>query len=107
MTVIRVEAPPRAYEVMVGPIAGGIGRIRDISANSKPILVSEPKVFALHGAAVAEALQADPILIPEGEAAKDWAQLHELLAAMARLGALAHLHFDHAERGAMGWRGCR
>lgn len=86
MTIIRVDVPPRAYDVMVGPLAGGIERIRDLAPKSKPILVSEPKVFALHGSALAEALEADPILIPEGEAAKDWHQLHALLAAMARLG---------------------
>ena len=86
MTVIRVDVPPRPYDVLVGPLAGGIERILDISGKSRPILVSEPKVFALYGSAVAEALQADPILVPEGEAAKDWQQLHGLLAAMARLG---------------------
>jgi 3-dehydroquinate synthase len=85
MTVIRVDVPPRSYEVAVGPLAGGIDRIRAMAGTSKPILVSEPKVFALHGTAVAEALQADPILVPEGEAAKDWQQLHALLEAMARL----------------------
>jgi 3-dehydroquinate synthase len=86
MTVIRVDVPPRPYDVLVGPLAGGIERILDMSGKSRPILVSEPKVFALYGSAVAEALQADPILVPEGEAAKDWQQLHGLLAAMARLG---------------------
>lgn len=87
MTVIRVELLLRAYEVMVGPLAAGIDRIRDIAGKAKPILVSEPKVFALYGAAIAEALQASPILLPEGEAAKDWQQLHELLSAIAGLGA--------------------
>ncbi len=86
MTIVRVDVPPRAYEVMVGPLAGGIERIRDIGPKSRPILISEPRVFGLYGQAVAEALQADPILVPEGEAAKDWQQLHTLLEAMARLG---------------------
>ena len=86
MTVIRVDVAPRAYDVLVGPLEAGVDRIRDLVGPSKPILVSEPKVFGLIGQAVAEALQADPILVPEGEAAKDWDQLHNLLAAMARLG---------------------
>ncbi|HYC96146.1 MAG TPA: 3-dehydroquinate synthase family protein [Sphingomicrobium sp.] len=86
MTIIRIDVPPQGYEVAVGPLAGGIDRIRDIARKSKPILVSEPRVFGLHGHAFAEALQADPILVAEGAAAKDWQQLHELLAAMARLG---------------------
>ena len=86
MTVIRVEVPPRAYDVVIEPLAGGIDRIRGIAGRSKPILVSEPKVFGLYGATLAEALQADPILVPEGEAAKDWQQLHLLLDGIARLG---------------------
>jgi 3-dehydroquinate synthase len=86
MTIIPVDLSPRGYEVIVGPLAGGIDRIRDIAARSRPILVSEPRVFGLFGAAIAEALQADPILVPEGEAAKDWQQLHGLLSAMAELG---------------------
>ena len=86
MTIIRVDVPPRAYDVMVGPLAGGIDRIRDLLGKSKPILISEPKVFGLYGQTVAEALQADPILVPEGEAAKGWDELHSLLAAMAKLG---------------------
>ena len=85
MTIVRVDVPPRAYEVVIGPLAGSIQRIRDLAGRSRPILVSEPKVFGLHGRAVGEALQADPILVPEAEAAKDWTQLHALLAAIAKL----------------------
>lgn len=83
MTVIRVEIPPRGYDVLVGPIEAGLERIRDLARSARPILVSEPKVFALHGTTIAEALGAAPILVPEGEAAKDWIQLHLLLAAFA------------------------
>lgn len=86
MTTIRVEVPPRGYDVVVGPLAGGIDRIRDLAGQSQPILVSEPKVFGISGQAVGEALQARPILVPEGEAAKDWDQLHALLEAIDKLG---------------------
>lgn len=85
MTVILVDVPPRSYEVVVGPLAGGLARIRHIAAGSKPILVSEPKVFGLYGPDIADALQADPILVPEGEAAKDWDRLRKLLEGMAKL----------------------
>jgi len=85
MTNIRVEAGPHGYDVMVGPVEAGIERILDLGGVAAPILVSEPRVFALHGGAVAEALGAQPILVPEGEAAKDWDSLHELLANFARL----------------------
>lgn len=85
MTVIRVDVPPRSYDVIVGPIESAMDRIRDLARGERPILISEPKVFSLHGAAIAEALGADPILLPEGEAAKDWAQLHMVLAALSDL----------------------
>ena len=85
MTDIRIDVPPRPYDAVVGPLAGGIDRIRGLAGKAKPILVSEPRVFGLHGAALGEALQADPILVPEGEAAKDWHELHALLAGFAKL----------------------
>lgn len=85
MTIIPVDVPPRAYEVVVGSLAGGIERIRDLAGKSRPILVSEPRVFGLYGTPLGEALGADPILVPEGEAAKDWQQLQRLLEAIARL----------------------
>jgi 3-dehydroquinate synthase len=85
MTNIRVEAGPRGYDVMVGPIEAGIERILDLGQAAAPVLVSEPRVFALHGAAIAESLGAQPILVPEGETAKDWDGLHDLLSEFARL----------------------
>lgn len=84
MTVVRVDAHPQSYDVVIGPIEAGIERIRDMARDARPILVSEPRVFALHGASVAEAIGADPILVPEGEAAKDWEQLHLLLTELAQ-----------------------
>ncbi len=80
MTIVRVEVPPIGYDVLVGPIEAAIERIRDASHGAGAILVSEPRVFALHGAKFADVIDADPILVPEGEAAKDWAVLHDLLS---------------------------
>ena len=67
MTVIRVDARARGYEVMVGPIEAGIERILDLAQGATPVLVSEPRVFALHGTSVAEALGAQPILVLTGK----------------------------------------
>ena len=83
MTLIRIETPAGSYDVIVGPVEAGIEKIRDLSRGAAPLLVSDAKVFALHGTRIADALGATPILVPEGEAAKDWAQLHALLAALA------------------------
>lgn len=83
MTIIHVDLPQRGYDVLVGPAAAGLERIPDLSRGTAPIMVSEPRVFGLFGTAIAENLGADPILIPEGEAAKDWDVLHQLLARLA------------------------
>ena len=83
MTIVRVDLSNRGYDVLIGPVDAGYDRIRDLAAGAAPILVSEPRVFALHGAGIAEALGADPILVSEGEAAKDWASLNQLFAALA------------------------
>ena len=87
MTAIRVDLPHRGYDVLVGPVEAGFDRIRDLSRNAPPILVSEPRVFALHGTAIADALGADPIIVPEGESAKEWATLHRLLGELAKRDA--------------------
>ena len=86
MTVIRVDTPQGAYDVLVGPFEAGLDRMLDLARGSAAVLVSEPRVFALHGARIAEALGADPVLVPTGEAAKDWGALHKLLAALADRG---------------------
>ena len=87
MTVISIEATAHHYDVIVGPVEAGLDRIRDLARGASPILVSDVRVFALHGAKIAEALGADPVLVPEGEAAKCWNHLHELLGALAERGA--------------------
>ena len=85
MRRIPVVAGAAAYDVLVGPIDQACDRL---AALGDLILVSEPKVFALHGErAVALLGCAPPILLPEGEAAKQWDVLHDLLAKLAKRGA--------------------
>ena len=74
-----------AYDVLVGPI----GQAHDaLAALGQLILVSEPRVFALHGERIVALLGcAPPILLPEGETAKQWDVLHDLLAKLAQRGA--------------------
>ncbi|WP_294123838.1 3-dehydroquinate synthase family protein [Sphingomonas sp.] len=87
MTTIRVDLGPGSYDVLIGPVEAGLERIRDLAGGATPILISEPKLFALHGQAIAERLGSEPILLPEGEAAKDWAVLHRLLSEFAERNA--------------------
>jgi len=78
---IAVNAGAVPYEILVGPLDQAHARL---IALGELILVSEPKVFALHGARVAAVLGCGPpILLPEGEAAKQWDVLHDLLARLA------------------------
>lgn len=84
MTLIRVELSAGSHDVLVGPVEAGAERILDLAAGSSPIMISESKVFALHGAPLAEQLAARPILVPEGESAKNWNALHRLLEEMAK-----------------------
>jgi len=79
MKRIEVAAGALRYDVLVGPLEGARERLP-----ASAILVSEPKVFALHGDRVRALLGAEaPILLPEGEAAKQWEVLHFLLAQFA------------------------
>ena len=88
MTIIRVEAGASNYDVIVGPFEAAIARVADLAGRETPILVSEPRVFGLHGERVAAALgTGEPILLPEGEAAKTWDVLHRLLADLASRNA--------------------
>ena len=85
MKQIPVVAGTASYDVLVGPIAHARDRL---AALGSPVLVSEPKVFALHGERIAALLgSVAPILLPEGEAAKQWDVLHALLASLAERGA--------------------
>ncbi|MBA3836014.1 MAG: 3-dehydroquinate synthase [Sphingomonas sp.] len=85
MKCIPVVAGAAHYDVLVGPIEQARDRL---AALGPTILVSEPRVFALHGERVRALLDGgDPILLPEGEAAKQWDVLHRLLSDLAERGA--------------------
>ena len=81
MKHIPVAAGTAHYDVLVGPLEQARERL---IALGNLILVSEPRAFALHGECVTALLGcAAPILLPEGEAAKQWDVLHDLLAQLA------------------------
>ena len=83
MTRISIDSGPTAYDVLVGPIEAGLAHLTSRFGKAAPVLVSEPRVFGLHGARLGAAFGGDdPILVPEGEAAKDWAVLHALLGKL-------------------------
>jgi 3-dehydroquinate synthase len=84
MKAIPVVAGAACYDVIVGPIEAA----RDRFADTDSILVSEPHVFALHGDRLHAALGLNaPILVPQGEAAKQWEVLARLLGELAARSA--------------------
>jgi len=85
MTLITVEAGVHCHDVLVGPIEAGVAQFKNLFPVATPVIISEPRLFGHHGARIAALLGGgDPILVPEGEAAKDWAVLQDLLAELAR-----------------------
>ena len=87
MTIIKVDTPPSGYEVLVGPVESGLERIRDLSRGNGADPCQRPKGFCPSRLRpLPNLLGAVPLLIPEGEAAKEWAILHQLLAGLADRG---------------------
>ena len=83
--VVSVDLPGRAYEVRIGQ-----GLLSDAGAQIAPLLgrprvaiVADAQVDALHGADMRDALHAAGIanatlVVPPGEATKNWARLEEV-----------------------------
>jgi 3-dehydroquinate synthase len=84
MTVIRVAHPGADYDVLVGGLDDALPRLQALAEGRLP-LISDQRVFALHGERLGGLTVPDPILVPEGEAAKDWTTLTSILDQLARL----------------------
>lgn len=85
MTTIRVAHPGANYEVHVGDVAEAVPKLLAMANGQKLPLVSDGRVMALHGALLANIALEDPILVPEGEAAKDWPTLTDVIDRLAAL----------------------
>lgn len=85
MTVIGVAHPGADYDVLVGALNNALPRLQALAAGRRLPVISDQRVFGLHGARLADLTLPDPILVPEGEAAKDWPTLARVLEQLARL----------------------
>jgi 3-dehydroquinate synthase len=85
MTAIRVAHAGADYEILVGALADTLPRLRSLTGGQCLPLISDRRVFDLHGARLAGIALAEPILVPEGEAAKDWRTLADIVERLARL----------------------
>lgn len=86
--MIRIPAGAGAasYEILVGPLERGLDALESLAARGRPMpLVSDERVLGLHGRPIRERFDVAPLLVPEGEAAKDWRVLEDLLHRLAAL----------------------
>ena len=86
MTAIRVAHAGADYEVIVGDLAEAIPRLAEIANGVRLPLITDRRVYKLHGAQLAATSSSEPIFIPEGEAAKDWATLATVVEQLGRAG---------------------
>jgi 3-dehydroquinate synthase len=88
--VVAVRTPSKSYDILIGR-----GLLADPTAwqglprCTQAVLVSNPTVFALHGAQALASMQAlaprcSHVLLPDGEAFKDWTHLNSLFDHLLR-----------------------
>ena len=85
MRIIDVDTADRSYDVVVAGLEHSRGRLRDLAAGKPLPLVTDKRIWALHGERVQALVPVEPIFVPEGEAAKTWDNLHRLIACFAEL----------------------
>ena len=84
MSVVPVTAGDDRYDVIVGPLADSAERLRALSGGQPLPVVTEPKVWALHGDKLSAVVPCEPVFVPEGEEAKQWPHLQQTITAFAR-----------------------
>lgn len=86
MTTITVVHGQISYDIIVGDLSGALPQIDRLSDGRLLPLVSDETVFGLHGAKLTDVAMIPPILVPPGEAAKDWSGLRKVVTALAERG---------------------
>jgi len=86
MTIIPLAVGP-GYDVVVAPLEQSADRLRALLGGRAVPVVTDERVWSLHGAALKALVgAAEPLLVPEGEEAKQWPTLQRLIADFSRLG---------------------
>ena len=85
MNAIRVAHVGADYDVIVGDLVQAMPKLEALAAGRRLPVVSDRRVFDLHGNKLAGVAFADPILVPEGEAAKDWRTTADIIERLAHL----------------------
>ena len=79
MKSLTVDAAGEHYEVLVGRLEDCRSRLTALAGGRPLVVVTEPKLWSLHGHRLEALLPCDPLMVPEGEAAKDWPHLQALI----------------------------
>jgi len=79
VTVIHGCIDAAIYDILVGPLEEAGSRLTSLARGRVLPLVTDAQIFALHGDRLRAILPFEPILVPEGEAAKDWDILADLI----------------------------
>lgn len=86
MIIIDVHTGDRPYSVVVGPLEESAERLRTITRGRLVPLVTDRRIWSLYESRVTQLVDAEPIFLPEGENAKQWASLQWLIGRLSDLG---------------------
>ena len=75
------------HEVVVGPIEGAAERLADLAGGTRLPLVTDERILDLWGERLGRIIDVEPLLVPEGEAAKSWPVLQSLIDGLTAMGA--------------------
>jgi 3-dehydroquinate synthase len=87
MTSIHVAHAGADYDVIVGDLADARPLLERLAKGRRLPLISDERVFGLYGRVLADVASPDPVLVPEGEAAKDWRTLAHITDRLAAMDA--------------------
>jgi 3-dehydroquinate synthase len=72
--------------ILIGPLADAAGHLRGLSDGRVLPIVTDERVQGLYGERIREIVPIEPILVPEGEAAKSWEVLAHVIGRLSELG---------------------
>jgi len=93
MQTLQVALGERSYPIHVGDgLLGSIGQWLPATKSARAIIVTNPTVAshhltALHGGLTRAGISHDTVLVPDGEAHKDWRALNTIHSRLIELGA--------------------
>jgi 3-dehydroquinate synthase len=82
----RVSGPGWSHDVAVGPLAESAAAISAICGNLRVPLVTDKRILELHARKIEGIADFQPVIVPEGEAAKSWDTLRQLTGSFVALG---------------------